>query len=58
MISPSEARDILAELSKKPTLSPQQFQDSTEEISKKFPTLVATIEPFRLDIADDFITIQ
>ncbi|KAF8860546.1 hypothetical protein BDZ45DRAFT_308812 [Acephala macrosclerotiorum] len=53
-----QALDILVTLSEKPTLSPQQFQDSTEEISREFPILVASIEKLRSGFAEDLITIQ
>ncbi|RFU32931.1 hypothetical protein B7463_g3401, partial [Scytalidium lignicola] len=50
--------DILVNMSKKPTLSPQQFEDSIEKILRNFPILVTTIEALRSDIVEDFIMIQ
>jgi len=49
---------MLVDLSEKPTLSPQQLQDSAEEISKNFPTLLAAIEASRSGLAEDLITTQ
>ncbi|KAN0122898.1 hypothetical protein V8E51_001224 [Hyaloscypha variabilis] len=50
--------DILLNLSEKPTLSPQQFQDSTDEILRNFPILDTAIETLRSDIAVHFTTMQ
>ncbi|KAE9374246.1 hypothetical protein N431DRAFT_371699 [Stipitochalara longipes BDJ] len=53
-----QALDILIEVSEKPTISPQQLQDSTEEIVRNFPILATDIETLRLNIAEDFLEIQ
>jgi hypothetical protein len=49
---------MLINLSEKPTISLQQFKDSTEEVLRKFPAQVTAIETLRSDLAGDFRKIQ
>ena len=54
----SETREILFELSIKPTLSAQQFMESTEEMSSRLIALITAIQTLRADVSEDIIAIQ
>ena len=54
----SESREILFDLSNKPTLSAQQFMESTEEMSSRLIPLITAIQTLRADVSEDIIAIQ